>query len=429
MIGLAPNLLAICILTQIVKAARMMNSQAYQIESTFPSIYLNGLAQLMTRVFRGEDLTELGLDLVNQAQTGDAQALLDLSILLQLQGQAELALTIQQQALQLEQHYQLPPVNDRKAINLLAIVAPGNLMTNTPLEFIAEGAGFNLQLLYVDQKLPLPQNLPEHDIAIVALSELDANMATLDYISNWIDLWPRPVLNLPGDISVLGRDLISQKLQHIAGLEMPLTFRIGRDKLEHVILTKGDLSDWIDDGELPVIIRPIDSHAGIGLEKLDEMIELQSYLTRHDEAEFFVSRYVDYRKKDGQFRKYRVAVIDGQAHLAHLAVCDQWKIYFGIAGMEASSVKRAEEAREMASFKDQFAKRHAYAIRALHEAVGLDYFGIDCSETQDGKLLIFEVGASMNIHSMDSAELYPYKQPQMQSIFNDFLAMLQRKRS
>jgi hypothetical protein len=405
-----------------------MNSQASQLEPTFQSIYLHGLAQLMTRVFQGEDLTEIGLDLVNQGQTGDPQALLDLSILLQLQGQPELAMTVQAQALQLKQHYLLLPANDRKAITLLAIVAPGNLMTNTPLEFIAEGAGFNLQFLYVDQNLPLPQNLPEHDIAIVALSELDANMATLDDISSWIDLWPRPVLNLPGAISVLGRDLISQKLQHIAGLEMPLTVRVGRDKLEYMVSTKGDLAGLIDDGELPVIIRPIDSHAGIGLEKLDEMFELQGYLTRHDEAEFFVSRYVDYRKEDGQFRKYRIAVIDGQAHLAHLAVCDEWKVYFGTAGMEASDVKRSEEAREMASFKDEFAKRHAYAIKALHQAVGLDYFGIDCSETQDGKLLIFEVGASMNIHSMDSAELYPYKQPQMQSIFNHFLAMLGRKR-
>jgi hypothetical protein len=405
-----------------------MNNQASQLEPAFQSIYLHGLAQLMTRVFHGENLTELGLDLVNQGQTGDAQALLDLSILLQLQGQPELAMTVQAQALQLEQHYQLPPATDRKAISLLAIVAQGNLMTNTPLEFIAEGAGFNLQFLYVDQNLPLPPNLPEHDIAIVALSELDANMATLDYISSWIDLWPRPVLNPPSAISVLGRDLISQKLQHIEGLEVPLTVRVGRDKLEHMVSIKGNLSALIDDGELPVIIRPIDSHAGNGLEKLDEMSDLQNYLTSHDEPEFFVSRYVDYRKEDGQFRKYRIAVIDGQAHLAHLAVCDQWKIYFGTAGMEESAVKRAEEASEMARFRDEFAKRHEYAISALHQSVGLDYFGIDCSETRNGKLLIFEVGASMNIHSMDSAELYPYKQPQMQSIFNHFLAMLRRKR-
>jgi hypothetical protein len=128
-------------------------------------------------------------------------------------------MTVQAQALQLEQHYQRPPTNDRKAISMLAIVATGNLMTNTPLKFIAEGAGFNLQFLYVDQNLPLPLNLPEYDIAIVALSELDANMATLDYISSWIDLWPRPVLNPPSAISVLGRDLISQKLQHIEGPE------------------------------------------------------------------------------------------------------------------------------------------------------------------------------------------------------------------
>ena len=33
----------------------------------------------------------------------------------------------------------------------------------------------------------------------------------------------------------------------------------------------------------------------------------------------------------------------------------------------------------------------AYAISALHQAVGLDYFGIDCSETQDDarRFLVF----------------------------------------
>jgi hypothetical protein len=60
----------------------------------------------------------------------------------------------------------------------------------------------------VDKNLPLPQELLEHDIAIVAFIELDANMVTLNYINSWIALWPRPVLKLPSAICVLGRDQI-----------------------------------------------------------------------------------------------------------------------------------------------------------------------------------------------------------------------------
>ncbi|MBN3564591.1 ATP-grasp domain-containing protein [Aliamphritea spongicola] len=381
----------------------------------------------MSRVYHGEDLTDLGLDFIDRGGKGDAQALFDLSILLQLRGQPDTGVAVQQQALAIQQHFCLEPTIKRHTVRLLALVAPGNLMTNTPLEFIAEGAGFSMQFLYVDPTLPFPQELPDHDIAIVALSELDRNLATLDYINNWISQWPRPVLNMPAPVSVLGRDLICHQLQNLPHIEMPVTIRVSRETLFQVAGGNPPLEELIVDGNMPVIIRPVDSHAGYGLERLDQPEALQDYLARYNDAEFFVSRYVDYRSKDGQFRKYRVVMIDGQPELAHMAVSDHWMVHYGNAGMEQSAAKRFEEAGAMGNFRQGFAKRHAAAIKTLHETVGLDYFGMDCSETQDGKLLIFEVGASLNIHAMDCSEMYPYKRPQMQRIFNNFLAMLQKK--
>lgn len=404
-----------------------MNYPAPQLNPTLQVPHLHGLANLMTRVYHGEDLTDLGLDFIDRGGKGDAQALLDLSILLQLRGQPDTGLAVQQQALEVQQHFVLDPTVKRHAVRLLAIVAPGNLMTNTPLEFIAEGAGFSMQFLYVDPALPFPADIPDHDIAIVALSELDRNLATLDYINTWVDLWPRPVLNQPAPISVLGRDLICHQLQNLPGIEMPITIRVTRKELYQVADGNPPLDELIVDGDMPVIIRPVDSHAGQGLEKLDQPEALQDYLQRYQAEEFFVSRFVDYRSKDGQFRKYRVVVIDGQPELAHMAVSDHWMVHYGNAGMEQSAAKRFEEASEMSNFRKGFAKRHEAAMKTLHQVVGLDYFGIDCSETQDGQLLIFEVGASLNIHSMDSEEIYPYKRPQMYRIFNNFLNMLNQK--
>ncbi|WP_261844003.1 ATP-grasp domain-containing protein [Aliamphritea ceti] len=404
-----------------------MNNPAPQFNPKLQAPHLHGLANLMTRVFHGEDLTDLGLEFIDRGGKGDAQALIDLSILLQLRGQQDTGVAVQQQALDIQQHYYLEPSVKRHAVRLLALVSPGNLMTNTPLEFIAEGAGFSMQLLYVDPALPFPQELPDHDIAIVALSELDRNLATLDYINSWADLWPRPLLNLPAPISVLGRDLICHQLQNQQHIDMPITIRVSREELSKVAAGNPPLDELIVDGDMPVIIRPVDSHAGQGLEKLDKPEALLDYLQRYADPEFFVSRYVDYRSNDGQFRKYRVVMIDGQPELAHMAVSDHWMVHYGNAGMEQSAAKRFEEAGAMGNFRQGFAKRHEAAIRTLHETVGLDYFGMDCSETLDGKLLIFEVGASLNIHDMDSSEVYPYKRPQMQKIFNNFLIMLQEK--
>ena len=86
---------------------------------------------------------------------------------------------------------------------------------------------------------------------------------------------------------------------------------------------------------------------------------------------------------------------------------------------------RAEEAELMASFDAGFAARHAQAFQAMTEAFGLDYYGIDCAETRDGRLVVFEVDVAMLVHDMDPAEVYPYKKPAMAKLFAGFRAMLE----
>jgi glutathione synthase/RimK-type ligase-like ATP-grasp enzyme len=95
--------------------------------------------------------------------------------------------------------------------------------------------------------------------------------------------------------------------------------------------------------------------------------------------------------------------------------------------MIESAANRAEEARFMAAFDDDFARRHAQAFHAIAERIGLDYLGIDCGETLDGKLLIFEVDSNMIVHAMDPVEVFPYKQPQMRKVFDAFRQMLANK--
>ncbi len=63
------------------------------------------------------------------------------------------------------------------------------------------------------------------------------------------------------------------------------------------------------------------------------------------------------------------------------------------------------------------------------ERLGLDYFGIDCAELPDGRLLLFEAETAMVVHKMDSPELYPYKQGQMTKVFAAFWAMIDRASS
>jgi hypothetical protein len=162
----------------------------------------------------------------------------------------------------------------------------------------------------------------------------------------------------------------------------------------------------------------------MGLVKLENASAIEAYLREWTEAEFYLAPFVDYSNRDGLFRKYRIALIDGRPFVCHMAISRHWMIHYLNAGMKNDPAKRAEEARFMANFDSYFAVRHAAAFRTIAERSGLEYLPIDCGETPDGKLLVFEVGTGMIVHSMDPPELFPYKRPQMEKVFKAFQAML-----
>ena len=86
----------------------------------------------------------------------DANAFMDLFTILLLRGDRELALAMQAQALELQQIYSLPCTSGQPAIRVLAIMGPGDLMANTPVELLLENSDVALDILYVTPHLPLP---------------------------------------------------------------------------------------------------------------------------------------------------------------------------------------------------------------------------------------------------------------------------------
>jgi hypothetical protein len=177
----------------------------------------------------------------------------------------------------------------------------------------------------------------------------------------------------------------------------------------------------------PCLIRPLASHAGAGLARLETPADLARYLYFSFGQRFFLTAFEDYSGPDGQFRKLRVAFIDRQPFLCHLAISGNWMVHYLNAGMTESAEKRAEEAHAMATFEHGFARRHAAAFAALHERLGFDYYSIDCAETRGGRLLVFEADTAAIVHLMDPADLFPYKPPAMQRVFAAFEDMLRRR--
>ncbi len=389
----------------------------------------NGLAALMTMAFRGIDLTPLGNLLIERIgsypDVEGAVALLDLSIILHLKGNHDIALSAQQQALKLRQIYTLP-AKGQPAIRLLALMTAGDLSANTPLEFLVQDSDIELTLLYLSPELPFPQTVPDHDVAFVAVGEADRSLSLLRALAEVTKLWPRPLLNAPEHIIRLSRNASSDLLSDAPGVVMPRTVRVKREDLERIARAEWLVGNVLDQTEFPVIVRPIDSHAGKGLIKAEAPKDLSEYLISHPEPEFYLAPFMDYCGADGLFRKYRIVLIDGHPYACHMALSDHWMIHYVNGGMFESAIKRQEEARFMADFDQDFAVRHQPALRCIHERLGLDYLVMDCAETPNGQLLVFEVDSSAVVHAMDPVDLFPYKQPQMHKVFTAFRALLAR---
>lgn len=78
----------------------------------------------------------------------------------------------------------------------------------------------------------------------------------------------------------------------------------------------------------------------------------------------------------------------------------------------------------MRTFDEAFAARHQRALAEMITRIGLNYFTVDCAENKNGELLIFEADNTAVVHNMDSPDLFPYKPPQMNKIFEAFARML-----
>jgi hypothetical protein len=388
-----------------------------------------GLARLTRMSASGVDLRPLWQHLIAKLIDGTIEAGegLDLSLIAQLLGDKQAGLAIQREILLSHRLFRSPCTLQKPHLRVLALAAATDMGSNTPIEFLLQDSGIELTTLYVIPECELPDPLPDHDIAVVVASDSADCRDALRKIAHAIPRWPRPLLNPPHLVSNLDRDKLHGLLRGIEGLEIPETVAVTRVCLSELSQSAIAPSDIAAGLSFPLIVRPRGSHAGRGLVKIDNPAAMERYLGERDEEEFFTSRFVDYSGSDGLFRKYRIVVIDGRPYACHLAIADRWDIWYINAGMSSSPSKRLEEETFMQTFDTGFAERHRTALSGMIDRIGLDYFTVDCAETQSGSLLIFEADNTAIVHDMDPPDVFPYKVPQMRKVFDAFAAMLYRR--
>ena len=385
-----------------------------------------GITPFLRLNIGGADLQPVGRELLNKAENDadDANLWMNLSIAMQCLGQRDLGLSIQSQALAMKRIYRIPATEQPARLRLLMLMAPGDLSANTPLECLLENGDIELILYYITPDDPLAQPIPAHDALIVGIVKVDDNRDILESLAQTLAHWPKPVINAPQHILATERPVASALLGDAPGVLIPPTLPVSRSALLEIAAGSAGLPGGL---AFPVILRPVGSQAGRDLDRIAGPAGIAAYLAGVvDEEEFFLSRFIDYRGTDGLFRKYRVALINGTPYACYMAVSSHWMVRYVNAGMYEDARKREEEAAFMANF-DDFAQRHRAALKAVHRRIGLDYCCIDCAETPDGKLHIFEADHGMVVHAMDPEDKFPYKQAHIRKVrqaFRDYLFRL-----
>lgn len=366
-----------------------------------------GPAAIIRAAYRGDDLTALTVPRLARLDAGpDAAAMMDLAMILQAMGgdAAAEGLALMRQALAIRRTYRVVH-GDGRGARLLALVTAGDFMANTPVDLLLDGSDWTLLVHFVDAATLSLSDLPPHDALLLAVGESCDNGPVLDRMATLL-AGRRVVNGQPDRIAALTRDGVSRSLSGIPGLLAPKVIRLGRQALLTQTISR------------PFLLRPVGSHAGAGLVRIDPGTDLAPHLETG--GAFYAMPFIDYRSADGQFRKARVVFVGGRAFPAHLAISDHWMIHYINAGMATDAGKRAEEARWMAGFDSGFAHRHRTALAAVSQAIGLDYFGIDCAELPDGRLLVFEADTAMVVHAMDDALSLPAKRAALSRLFAAF---------
>ncbi len=371
------------------------------------------------------DLAPLIDRLLARAAEDDAGAALDLATVLLSQGGgfAEEGLKLQREVLTRQRSFRITH-GDGSGPRILALVAAGDFMANTPIDFLLAGSDAVLILHHVDATTGTLADLPAHDVAVMAVGESAENAPVLARLADLLRQWPGPILNnAPARIAGLTRDGTSALLAGEPAILAPQNRRIDRATLM-AVAAGGAVAGGPD---FPMVIRPLGTHAGHGMERIADRDDLARWLAENPAETAYAAPFIDYRGPDGLFAKQRVALIGGRPYPSHMALSQHWMVHYLNADMDRHPERRAAEARWMERFDQDFARRHAAAFAALHRRLGLDYFAIDCAEMPDGRLLVFEVDVAMIVHDMDDEIRFAYKKPAMRRLFDAFLAELGSK--
>jgi tetratricopeptide (TPR) repeat protein len=311
-----------------------------------------------------------------------------------------------------------PSPRAEATVLLLAAVGSGHL----PTRYLVDPEVFaiaSVNLLSPEQAdAPLgPVSVEElaavgADVIISTLGDIHRDAGQLAAASALCVALGKPVVNAPEGILKTGRDTAALMFGNVPDTVVPRTRPLGPAELARLSIAA------------PVLIRPAGDHGGENLIKLENEADKAAYLATDPEDRLLICPFHDFRSPDGHWRKYRLIFIDRQAYPFHLAIGEHWLLHYWRAEMAKADWKLAEEERFLDDWRGVFGPCAAAAVDEVARRLDLDYGGIDCALTADGRLLLFEANATFLLHLDDPADTFPAKHRHVPRIRDAFTRLV-----
>ncbi len=315
----------------------------------------------------------------------------------------------------------LPYRGDKPPVNLLLLVSSGS--GNIPVASFLDDRIFATTAIvadYFDVSCPLPA----HQIVFNSIGEADVCTPALKAAVRLTERTGAPVVNNPSRVIKTGRLANARRLRGLPGVITPRMAAVPRGALTGpegvAVLARRGFS-------FPLLLRAPGFHTGHHFAMIESADDLPAAAAGLPGDELLAIEYLDARGRDGQARKYRAMIIDGQIYPLHLAVSPSWKVHYFTADMADRADHRAEDAAFLGDMAHVIGDKAVAALCSIGHRLGLDYGGIDFGLSPAGDVLLFEANATMVVNPPDPDERWSYRRQAVDRILDAARTMILRR--
>jgi len=294
---------------------------------------------------------------------------------------------------------------------------------NIPLQHVLDDRIFQWATLIAESYTP-SMTMPPHSVLFNAIGDADKCARALDHAELLLERVDAQIINPPDRIRGSGRAANADRLGALPGVVVPRIVAFPRTAL----LADDAAATLAEHGfAWPLLVRSPGYHTGNHFVRIAGPAELAEAVAPLPGDELLAIAYLDTRRADGTWAKYRAMFVDGELFPLHLAISREWKVHYFTSAMDEDVAFREAERAFLEDMPGTLGAPAVAALQAIGAELGLDYGGVDFAFDAQGRLAVFEANATMVILPPKDDPMYAYRKAPIQRVLDAVRAMIMRR--